>query len=180
MFPIEEDVMTPHAKQSGFTLLELMIVVVIVGVLAAVAVPAFGSYVKRARASEATDFLSEIRQRQESYRSEFGQYCAVSGTSFGTYTPGTLAANGRAQSWPASTANWDQLGARPDGQIYFQYASISGLPGTSPPGGLGYDGSDFWFVSQAIGDLDGDGTKVTFESYSAGNQIWSSEATGWE
>jgi prepilin-type N-terminal cleavage/methylation domain-containing protein len=172
--------MTPRKEQAGFTLMELMIVVVILGVLAAVAIPSFRSYVYRARASEAPDFLGEIRQRQESYRSEFGQYCEVS-TAFTDLTPGALVDSGRqAQSWPASTPLWDQLGARPDGVVYFQYASGAGLPGTTPPGGLGYDGSDFWFVSRAIGDLDGDGNKVTFESYSAGNHIYISEAKGWE
>ncbi|NOY92145.1 MAG: prepilin-type N-terminal cleavage/methylation domain-containing protein [Deltaproteobacteria bacterium] len=165
--------------QAGFTLLELMIVVIIIGVLAAVAIPAFTAYVYRARASEAPDFLSEIRQRQESYRSEFGQYAAVS-TGFGDLMPSSLVPNGGVQSWPASTPKWDELGARPDGPVYFQYATVAGLPGTTPPGGLGYDGSDFWFVSHAVGDLDGDGTKVTFESYSAGNHIWISEGKGWE
>lgn len=174
--------MRPSETQTaGFTLLELMIVVVIIGVLATVAIPAFSSYVYRARASEATDFLGEIRQRQESYRSEFGQYCAVSGSAFGMYTPTALAGSGRqAQAWPASTPTWDELGARPDGVIYMQYASIAGLPGTTPADVPGYDGSDFWFVSQALGNLDGDATVVTFESYSAGNHIYISEAKGWE
>jgi len=169
----------PRPSAQGFTLLELMIVVVILGVLAAVAIPSFRSYVYRARASEATNFLGEIRQRQESYRSEFGQYCSVS-ASFGAVMPAARLLDGRAQAWPAATPNWDQLGARPDGLVYFQYASVAGLPGTTPPGGLGYDGSDFWFVSHAIADLDNDTNFVTFESYSAQNQIYISEAKGWE
>lgn len=170
---------SPRSGRAGFTLIELMIVVIILGVLAAVAIPSFRSYVYRSRASEASDFLAEIRQRQESYRSEFGQYAAVS-MNFSDFTPSMYLPNGRAQSWPASTPTWDQLGARPDGVIYFRYASVAGLPGSTPPGGLGYDGSDFWFVSRAEGDLDGDGTAVTFESYSASEQIYINEAKGWE
>lgn len=165
-------------KKSGFTLVELMVVVTIIAVLSVVAIPTFSAYVKRARASEATTFLGEIRQRQESYRAEFGRYCAVSGTNSWSYTPNAVPGED-AVTFPI-TDEWRQLGAVPDGFIYFQYGTIAGPPNTTPPGGLGYDGSDFWFVAQARGDLDGDGTLVTFETYSASNHIWSSEEKGWE
>jgi prepilin-type N-terminal cleavage/methylation domain-containing protein len=63
------------AKRQGFTLMELMSVVAIVGILSAVAIPTFSSYIYKARTSEATEFLGVIRLREESYRSEFGVYC---------------------------------------------------------------------------------------------------------
>ena len=47
-------------NQKGFTMVELMVVVVIVGVLAAVAVPMYSKYVKNARVSEATSKIGEI------------------------------------------------------------------------------------------------------------------------
>jgi len=46
-------------KTSGFTLVELMIVVAIIGVLAAIAIPAFTKYVRKARASEAVSQLNK-------------------------------------------------------------------------------------------------------------------------
>ncbi len=49
----------------GFTLLEVMIVVVIVGVLAAIALPNYSDYVKRGKIMEATTALSDARQRTE-------------------------------------------------------------------------------------------------------------------
>ncbi len=47
-------------NQKGFTMVELMVVVVIVGVLAAVAVPLYGKYVKNARVTEATARIGEV------------------------------------------------------------------------------------------------------------------------
>ena len=57
------------AAQGGFTLIELMIVVAIVGILAALAIPAFRGYGQRSRMAESYAFLGEIRQREEAYRS---------------------------------------------------------------------------------------------------------------
>lgn len=162
----------------GYSIIELMMVVAIIGILAAIAIPTFRSYIYKSRTSEAVTFLGEIKQRQEAYRSEFGQYCAVSGSAWGTYTPATVPGITKV-AWPGG-ANWTQLGANPGSDVYFQYASIAGAPGTTPPGGLGYDGSDFWFVSQAVADLDGDGVKVTFENYSATTNLYISLAQGWE
>jgi len=169
--------MTRQAVQ-GFSLIELMVVVLIIGILSSIAIPTFRTYMYKARTSEATAFLGDIRQRQEAYRSEFGQYCAVSGNTWGTYMPATIPGKQRV-AWPGSDA-WRQLGASPDNAVYFQYATIAGPPATTPPGGLGYDGSDFWSVSRAQGDLDGDGTTVIFESYSSSSNIWISNPQGWE
>lgn len=53
------------ASQLGFTLLELMIVVAIVAILAAIALPNYADYVKRGKIMEATTALSDARQRTE-------------------------------------------------------------------------------------------------------------------
>src|SRR5215510_11495427 len=52
-------------SQLGFTLIEVMIVVVIVGILAAIALPNYADYVKRGKIMEATTSLSDARQRAE-------------------------------------------------------------------------------------------------------------------
>jgi len=51
-----------------------MIVVVIVGILAAVAIPAYTSYVTRSRRADAFTALETVRAAQEMYRAEYGEY----------------------------------------------------------------------------------------------------------
>ena len=118
-------------RNQGFTITELMITVVIIGVLASIAIPSFTNYIYKARVTEATNFLGGIKQRQEAYRSEFGQYCAVDGDDWGTWNPAAIPGIDPVV-W-ATTTEWQQLGAKPDGPIRFRYATIAGFPGVSPP-----------------------------------------------
>jgi prepilin-type N-terminal cleavage/methylation domain-containing protein len=175
----------PQTARAGFTLVELMIVVVILGILAAVSLPTLSSYIYKSKAVEATGFLNEIKARQESYRADFGSYCNVSG-SVGTLFP-LGPPRSTVRRWDAVPPGWTQLGVVPPGRVsLFSYATVAGIPGT-PPGpavGLsdarGYDGNDFWFISTAVGDLDGDGTSFSIESYSHSKALWTSNASGWE
>ena len=177
-------------RREGYTLIELMIVVAVIGILASVAIPSFSGYLQRARTTEAVTFLGEVRQRQEAYRAEFSQYCSASATpgsriAAGTWNPARLPAGGVRISFDPTAGDWDQLGAVPDGPTYFQYRTTAGQPGQNP-GITGYDGSQFWFIAQAQGDLDGDGRTVIFEVYSAASNIFVADgsmnalAQGWE
>ncbi len=64
-------------KQSGFTLVEVMIVVAIIGILAAIAVPQYNDYVTRSKIAEATSNLGSLRVRMEQFFQDNRQYAAA-------------------------------------------------------------------------------------------------------
>jgi type IV pilus assembly protein PilE len=61
-------------NRRGFTMIELMVVVVIVGILAAIAIPIYGKYVKQARTTEATGRMGEIVTAAKTWAQEKGAW----------------------------------------------------------------------------------------------------------
>ena len=64
-------------KQEGFTLIELMIVVAIIGILAAIAIPNFLTYQLKSRQSEAKTNLQAIKTSEVSFQAERGCYVGI-------------------------------------------------------------------------------------------------------
>lgn len=61
-------------KNAGFTLIELMMVIAIMGILIAIAVPSYRDYLIRSRVQEATSTLSDLRTRMEQYYTDNRNY----------------------------------------------------------------------------------------------------------
>ncbi|HCA39843.1 MAG TPA: hypothetical protein DEO92_09225 [Phycisphaerales bacterium] len=94
--------MTPHIRRAarGFTLIEILIVVVILGILAAVIIPQFTNAADDASVSSARTQLQTMRSQVELFRSQTGSYPAASGT--GVDWSGLISANyvRAAPTWP--------------------------------------------------------------------------------
>jgi prepilin-type N-terminal cleavage/methylation domain-containing protein len=71
---IQEALENMDPLRRGFTLVELSVVIVVIGVLAAFAVPKFAQSVERSKASEAFSYLNAIRSSQENYHNRQGAY----------------------------------------------------------------------------------------------------------
>jgi hypothetical protein len=167
---------------------ELMMVVVIIGILTAIAMPLYSRSKYRSFALEGSEVLGRITAAQEGYRATFNMYADTSNDhGLSGSANGTLGALGN-NWWPAQMtrdadgqvdfynnlpASWNQLGVRPRQRVRYSYQSIAGRPGVAPAVGgatpdLGYSllptaqrGS--WFYAIATGDLDRDGTFSRFE-----------------
>jgi len=79
--------MTPNRRPSGFTLIELMIVVVIIGILAAIAYPSYRNHILKGHRAAAQAFLMDAAQRQQQYFLDNRTYATDLGALFGTATP---------------------------------------------------------------------------------------------
>jgi type IV pilus assembly protein PilA len=149
----------------GFTLVELMIVVAIVGVLATLAVVGYRKLVQSSHVSEATGMVQNIRVAQEGYHSETQQYANVS-TSLTSYYP-AAPAYGIFTVWGAACGNcnavsWSALPVHVDGPVTFGYATVAGGAGAAIPAAPNVAVNPFpanvttdWYVVAADGDLDG-------------------------
>ena len=86
------------SRQVGFTLIELMITVAIVGILAAVALPAYSDYVRRGRITDALAGLSDMQVKMEQYFQDNRTYVGACASNTVARLPGTQASGATTSS----------------------------------------------------------------------------------
>jgi len=156
-------------KKEGFTLIELMIVVAIIGVLAAVAIPAFINYVKRSKTSEVANNLKLLFEGAQTYYQQErwdrgvismgAAAMANTNCTVANATPMYTASNSKvAVDWDAESTSYRALDFAPSDPLYYEYHITSGMAGC----GLRPSTNEVYTFT-ANGDLDGDMSESTFE-----------------
>lgn len=149
-----------RSRSQGFTLIEVMMVVAIIGILASVAVPSFRIMQLRARAAERPMIMGAIYKSIEEIYAREGKFPTDTGggTSFlnllsenpddsviSQRKPWRVVADGAFDNWPA-------LQMVVDGAVYYRYGGYAAL-----------DGNTRTYYVFAFGDLDGDGVPNRWE-----------------
>jgi type IV pilus assembly protein PilA len=133
-------------RAAGFTLIELMITVAIVGVLAATAMTNFMRFQLRSKVTEAKTNLASIRTAEHSYVSSFSTFVPAAPSPVADPALGSTRFD-----W-SDNGGFGQLGWAPEGTVYFNYR-VTAAPGGCP--GAGNPCTSF--TAEAASDLDVDG-----------------------
>ena len=102
--------------KKGFTLVELMIVVAIIGILAAIAIPNFVEMQYRAKRAEIPSNVKAIKETEMAYDAEYNSFVTATGHP-------TTAANKVPRDWGNGNTDFQKLGWHPDGLFKAQNAN---------------------------------------------------------
>ena len=191
--------MSSRRRAPGFTLIEAMIVVAIVGVLAVLATVGYRRWTRGTYVAEAQDMLGNIRTAENSFFAENGGYLNVTGSaaspqrgagnSYPATNPGAFVSDwgGPCAACTGNPNAWQQLGVQASGPVHFGYSCIAG-DGVKVPASvigaptvngvaLGYASIQTpvqpWYFVEADANLSGDGTTFThLYAMSGSNKIW--------
>ncbi|MEZ4704380.1 MAG: type IV pilin protein [Bdellovibrionota bacterium] len=127
--------MKKQTSRLGFSLIELMVTVVIVGILSAIAIPTYSNYIRKARTSEVYANLNTIAQLEEAYFTEVNEY--ITTTANPANVPSSAdTSNSLSFVINNTTTSWNNLGAvLPNNTLVrFSYRAFAGrFDGSSNP-----------------------------------------------
>ncbi|HME70064.1 MAG TPA: prepilin-type N-terminal cleavage/methylation domain-containing protein [Myxococcota bacterium] len=137
--------MFQRRHRGGFTLIELMIAVAIIGTLAAIAIPSYTYFQARARRSEAYTNVFAIMQTADAYYAEYQSYFTIQPPQ-----PGFPVLGLQKRQWLPGSA-FDKLGWSPEGSVFYDYSlnADTGCTGTC-------NGTGTCATAVAYGDVDAD------------------------
>ena len=153
-----------RSSESGFTIMQLMVVVTMIGILVAIAIPAYSRNVRKARSSEAAAELAKLHTASMTYIYEESRSKPASFPATQAATPDRSCCEYPGGKCPANvdqwdTATWEKLHFQMRDAHYFRYEYVSA-------GNTG-EGGTATFTARALGDLDCNGsdevTEVTGE-----------------
>jgi type IV pilus assembly protein PilE len=187
-------------RERGFTLVELMTTVLIVGVLAVLAYAGYHKFVVSSHQTEANAILAGIKNRQEAYKAETGQYLDISKNLVanqaapdslyphclvtGVTAPGAFSVSWSSATCPSSCCktgkDWLKLKLESSAPTFYGYSTVAGSTGI-PVDSVVINGHspNFptanvspWFAATAVGDTDGNGVRSTVLISSFDNEVY--------
>ena len=169
--------MSQHRRrtQQAFTLIELMVVVGIIGTLAALAIPAFTTYARRSKTAEATTTLRRLFDAGAAYYQQegwgtrgavlIGSAAGSSACTVANATTANAVGVHKTQVDVGSSSSFSALGFTIGDPVYYQY-NITMSPGAR----CGNVARSPLYTLEAVGDLDGDGSRSSFLLDTASNE----------
>lgn len=133
-------------NKKAFTLIELMIVVVIIGILAAIALPAYNSYIAKARTTEASLQIASIRTGQIAAFEESGIDASGNSQSqrfvnVAQAQPSSVPAQSKVTvDWASASTNWQRVRFQPADALAFQYNTTGASTGSSSTASITAEG----------------------------------------